>query len=137
MTDHIDEATRREMEKFNGVPISVPGDEEWRHFMREEDARRGREAEMQKTIRLECQEIADLLVRKNHDYGNSFAEPICIFSRLGAEEQLNVRIDDKLKRLANRETLTIAEDTEQDLIGYLILRRVLRRVSKSAHEKTK
>ena len=78
-------------------------------------------------ISKQCDNIKEMLIRKNKAYGNSFAEPINIFSRLTPEEQLNVRIDDKINRIAkgeNREE--VPEDTELDLIGYLILKRVLR-----------
>jgi len=48
-----------------------------------------------------------------------------IFSRAGPLEQLNVRIDDKLSRVA-RGHEHAGDDTELDLIGYLVLRRVAR-----------
>jgi hypothetical protein len=83
---------------------------------------------VQQLIKQECDSIAELLIRKNAAYGNSFAEPINIFSKCSADEQLNVRIDDKLNRLAKgKQTEQVPEDTELDLIGYLILRRVLRK----------
>lgn len=77
-------------------------------------------------ISKECESIKELLLRKNDAYGNSFMFPINIFSKAEAIEQLNVRIDDKLNRIAkgtNKDK--VQEDTEQDLIGYLILKRVL------------
>jgi hypothetical protein len=80
-------------------------------------------------IEQECREIADLLIAKNKAYGNSFAEPINIFSKATPEEQINVRIDDKLNRIAkgkNKED--VPEDTLLDLIGYCVLKRVLRRL---------
>ena len=79
-------------------------------------------------IKKECEEIADLLIMKNKAYGNSFAEPINIFSQTTASEQIDVRIDDKLNRIAKGYELgAVPEDTEKDLIGYLILKRVLRK----------
>jgi hypothetical protein len=48
-------------------------------------------------------------------------------------EQTNVRIDDKLKRIKNN-NLIIKEDTELDLIGYLILRRILLKEKKSCYK---
>lgn len=76
-------------------------------------------------------EIAEFLIEKNNLYGNSALSPICIFSQLTTEEQLNVRIDDKLNRIRNinqrRLQDSFKEDTELDLIGYLILKRVLKR----------
>jgi hypothetical protein len=75
----------------------------------------------------ECENIKALLIAKNKAYGNSFADPINIFCKLSAEDQINVRIDDKLNRIKKgQETDLVPEDTELDLIGYLILKRVLR-----------
>ena len=79
----------------------------------------------QKMIKKECDQIAALLITKNQSYGNSFAEPINIFSKQPPEEQLATRIDDKLNRLAKGSTFQ-NEDTILDLIGYLVLLRVLR-----------
>jgi hypothetical protein len=78
----------------------------------------------------ECDKIKELLLKKNREYGNSALEPINVFSGLTAEEQIDVRIDDKLKRLQTIKGMSdvhVHEDTEQDLIGYLVLKRVARR----------
>jgi len=84
----------------------------------------------QKLIYNECMEVADLLIRKNKTYGNSFANPANIFCKLPAEDQINVRIDDKLNRIAKGEDLgAVPEDTELDLVGYLVLKRVLRKLA--------
>lgn len=72
-----------------------------------------------------CLEVRDLLLRKNTAYGNSALEPARIFSRADPIEQLLVRIDDKLTRLQRGQNDD--EDTELDLIGYLVLLRVARR----------
>jgi len=91
---------------------------------------------IQQLIAEECDGIKQLLLRKNREYNSSFSSPLKIFSRFSAEEQVNVRIDDKLKRIANwRTEKTIPEDTEQDLIGYLILKRVLRRLDNIENER--
>jgi len=85
---------------------------------------------VQKMIVEECDMVKNLLLAKNKEYGNSALEPINVFSSLSAEEQIDVRIDDKLKRIQNIKNMpevAIHEDTEQDLIGYLILMRVARR----------
>jgi hypothetical protein len=75
----------------------------------------------------ECENIKALLIAKNKAYGNSFADPINIFSNATPEEQINVRIDDKLNRIKKgQDKEAVPEDTELDLIGYLILKRVLR-----------
>ena len=74
-----------------------------------------------------CDEVKALLIAKNRAYGDSAINPVRIFSRADAAEQINVRIDDKLSRIARgTETDKVAEDTELDLIGYLILKRVQR-----------
>lgn len=72
-----------------------------------------------------CVEVANFLVEKNRAYGSSFTEPVGIFSKADPFEQLNVRIDDKLNRIA-RGSEYQGDDTELDLLGYLILKRVLR-----------
>lgn len=83
----------------------------------------------QQLIAEECDAVKALLLQKNADYGSSFAQPIGIFAKgLTAEQQVGVRIDDKLQRILTGRN-TISEDTEQDPIGYLVLRRVLRRLA--------
>jgi ribosome assembly protein YihI (activator of Der GTPase) len=86
--------------------------------------------EVQTLIAQECDAVKELLLRKNREYGNSALEPIGIFSGLAAEDQIDVRIDDKLKRIQTireLDDLQVHEDTEKDLVGYLILKRVARR----------
>lgn len=79
-------------------------------------------------IEYECDKIKSLLITKNRAYGNSFSKPLNIFSKLSAEEGIDLRIDDKLNRIVNgKEKDKVPEDTELDLLGYLILKRVLRR----------
>ncbi len=75
----------------------------------------------------ECDAIKQLLLEKNAKYGNSAFAPARIFSKASPEEQLLVRIDDKLSRLRTLGTGVADEDTVQDLIGYLILLRVARK----------
>lgn len=82
-------------------------------------------AEAQKLIAEECDEVKELLLEKNRSYGNSALEPVRVFSRASTVEQLLVRIDDKLSRLARGSAA--GEDVELDLIGYLVLLRVARR----------
>ena len=74
----------------------------------------------------ECDAIKKLLLEKNAKYGNSALEPIRVFSKADPQEQLRVRIDDKLSRILTSDP----EDTEDavtDLIGYLILYKVAQR----------
>lgn len=72
-----------------------------------------------------CDEIKALLLEKNESYGDSALSPIGVFSELGPEAAIDVRIDDKLRRIKSGSEYK-QEDTELDLIGYLILKRVLR-----------
>ena len=68
-------------------------------------------------------EIEDLLVEKNEAYGDAALNPVKVFSDLDVDERLNVRIDDKLQRLASGREFG-QEDTVKDLMGYLVLKRV-------------
>lgn len=89
--------------------------------------------ETQQAICDECDAIKAHLLKKNQAYGNSFADPIQIFSKSSPMEQLNVRLDDKLKRLKNKDGKAkrrVKEDTVLDFIGYLILKRVLNRIER-------
>lgn len=74
----------------------------------------------------ECTALKELLLRKNRAYGNSALDPIRLFSKASPTEQIRVRLDDKLSRLARGQDA--GEDVEQDLMGYLILLRVSRRM---------
>ena len=77
---------------------------------------------MKELIKQVCAEVCDMLLDKNESYGNSAAEPLRIFSQASTLEQINVRIDDKLSRIMRGHEYNM-EDTELDLIGYLILKR--------------
>lgn len=72
-------------------------------------------------IRAKCDEVCDLLLRKNIAYGNAALDPVRVFSDLSAEDGLKVRIDDKLSRIRNSGLNDLTEDTLLDIIGYLIL----------------
>ena len=76
-------------------------------------------------IEIECENIKQMLLQKNKAYGNSFVDPVRIFSKSTPEEGLLIRIDDKLSRIARGDDA--GEDTILDLVGYLILLRVLHR----------
>lgn len=76
-------------------------------------------------IEHECDRVRDMLIAKNITYGDSATNPVRIFSRCSAEEQLLVRIDDKLSRI-QRGYEYGDDDSILDLIGYLILLRVVR-----------
>ena len=75
-----------------------------------------------------CDQIKQLLLDKTADYGSSFSDPLKVFSSVDAEERVRSRIDDKLKRLQQiqeKREMNFQEDTLDDLIGYLILLKVL------------
>lgn len=72
-----------------------------------------------------CDDVAAMLIEKNRAYGNSALDPVRVFSRASVVEQLLVRIDDKLSRLARGSAA--GEDVERDLMGYLVLLRVARK----------
>ena len=76
-------------------------------------------------------EITEMLIAKNQKYGNSAIEPIGIFSDLDPEEGLKVRIDDKLKRIKNCSLDNDDEDVINDLIGYLVLLKILHKKDQS------
>lgn len=76
-------------------------------------------------ITAECDAIKALLLEKNRAYGSSAFSPINVFSKLDALAAIDVRIDDKLARL--KQAKDFKEDTELDLMGYLVLRRICRR----------
>jgi hypothetical protein len=83
-----------------------------------------------------CDDICKMLIEKNAKYGNSALEPVRVFSKADNQEQLLVRIDDKLSRIARGAGMDgVDEDTLNDLIGYLILLKIakndLRRETKS------
>ena len=80
----------------------------------------------QALIASECDSLCELLLEKNARYGNSALEPTRLFSSADPIEQIKVRIDDKLSRLRHLQP-DDREDTELDLLGYLILLRVARR----------
>lgn len=84
--------------------------------------------ETQSIIADECDAIKQLLLDKNRKYGNSAITPKRIFSKADAIQQIYVRIDDKLNRIQNS-TIDEDEDVVLDLIGYLILLRVCRRIN--------
>ena len=71
----------------------------------------------------EIARIGLLLLEKNAAYGDSAFEPLAIFGMRDPALGLRVRIDDKLKRISMGGDDT--EDTVADLIGYLVLLRIV------------
>jgi len=83
------------------------------------------DAPLETEIRATCAMLADFLVEKNRAYGNSAAEPIGVFAkRLDTLAQIDVRLDDKINRLAKGSEYP-GDDTVKDLAGYLILRMIV------------
>ncbi|MFA6926950.1 MAG: hypothetical protein WCQ69_08140 [Bacteroidales bacterium] len=72
-----------------------------------------------------CNELEQVLLEKNKAYGNSVANPVRIFSKADPIEQINVRLDDKLSRLMRGHEYP-GDDTEFDLMGYLVLKRAIK-----------
>lgn len=71
-----------------------------------------------------CDDIKDMLVAKNKAYGDSAIDPVRIFSKSDSLEQIRVRIDDKLNRIVRGREYG-NEDVITDLIGYLVLYKVI------------
>ena len=81
--------------------------------------------ESQIQISVACDEIKELLLKKNSAYGDSALNPVRVFSKASAKEQILVRIDDKLSRIQRGAGLLASdEDVIQDLIGYLVLLKI-------------
>lgn len=74
-----------------------------------------------------CEELKEMLLDKNRKYGDSALNPKRIFSKADPIEQINVRIDDKLSRIKSGQ-IDEDEDVESDLLGYLILKNVAKKI---------
>ena len=81
----------------------------------------------------QVKEIGKFLIEKNRKYGNSAIQPTRIFSKASDEEQIMVRLDDKLSRLQSGQC-DDDEDVILDIIGYLILLRTMRALKTSIKE---
>ena len=86
--------------------------------------------EVQERIANKCDELKELLLEKNRKYGNSALEPKRCFSKASAQEQILIRMDDKLSLIQNRQN-DEDEDVFMDLAGYLILYLVARDAGKN------
>lgn len=76
--------------------------------------------ETEDQIDLVVGEIRDMLIAKNRAYGDSALDPVRVFSKHNAIEQIYVRIDDKLSRIQRGHEYP-GDDTILDLVGYLVL----------------
>ena len=77
----------------------------------------------QDKIAQQCDAIKEMLLAKNRKYGDIALNPVRVFSKADAAEQIKVRLDDKLSRLRSSQS-DEDEDVIADLIGYLILLRI-------------
>ena len=80
-----------------------------------------------------CDDIKELLLEKNRKYGDSALNPVRVFSHSDNQEQIRVRIDDKLSRLRNQQH-DEDEDVVNDLIGYLVLLKVAQKQQRRADD---
>jgi len=72
-------------------------------------------------IEIKCRELKELLLRKNDAYGDAALQPLGVFSSCKSSEGIKIRLDDKLKRIANAGLVKDTEDTLIDIAGYIIL----------------
>lgn len=81
--------------------------------------------ETQKQIQQVTENFSEFLIEKNKRYGNSALSPIDVFGNhidsdnASALNNMFVRLDDKLSRIKNSETLR--KNDIADLVGYLLL----------------
>lgn len=76
---------------------------------------------VRKAIVEEGMSVISLLLEKNAAYGNSALDPVRIFAKSGTpEDQLYVRVDDKLSRIMRGQAYPGDNDL-LDLVGYLVL----------------
>lgn len=66
-------------------------------------------------------EVREMLLEKNKNYGDSATNPANIFADGKASQNICCRIDDKLMRIKNSGINEHTTDTIKDLCGYLIL----------------
>lgn len=78
-------------------------------------------------VHLVLADIEQMLLQKNAAYGDSALSPVRIFSNADVVEQIKVRIDDKLSRIARGRAQIENEDVLLDLVGYLVLLLAARR----------
>lgn len=82
----------------------------------------------EQSIRSACEALAELLIKKNHDYGGSVEEQYIDYG----DTSLLIRCEDKLRRLKNLQKTEskVKEEskaeTYTDLAGYAILASILK-----------
>ena len=97
----------------------VKQSEKWKNMTNKETKMTG---STQQEIEKVLDDIRVLLLAKNEQYGDSALSPNRIFSKASTDEQIKVRIDDKLNRLMlGNDSMESDDDIIKDLIGYLVL----------------
>lgn len=76
-------------------------------------------SEFETALDAQLARIRAMLLAKNAAYGDSVSKPLRVFSTASNTEQIRVRIDDKLSRLARGSAA--GEDVVLDLVGYLLI----------------
>ena len=98
----------------------VKKSEKWKNMENKETRKMA--GSTQNQIEAGMEEVKVMLLAKNEQYGDSALSPTRIFSKASADEQIKVRIDDKLSRLMlGNDSMESDEDVIKDLIGYLVL----------------
>lgn len=78
-----------------------------------------------------CQEMIIFLQGKNVSYDGSFVKDVVYGgTTIPAIQTINVRITDKIRRLQSGGSY-VGDNDEEDLLGYLILKKVLKRLQAS------
>lgn len=72
-----------------------------------------------------CSDLKEMLLAKNKAYGDSATDPLRMFGKSTPLEGLCTRIDDKLNRIYKGSEYP-GDDTVNDLIGYLILYKIVK-----------
>lgn len=92
----------------------------------------------QNKIKNLCDKISEILIYKNKMYGNSILEPKQIFYKGGYVDNILMRLDDKIGRIANTTGGNpIRVNDIVDIIGYLVLLLIAKNVGYSDLEKLK
>lgn len=82
--------------------------------------------DFEREVREVVEDIVTMLLEKNRKYGDSALNPKRVFSKSSPLEQIKVRLDDKLSRIANQQN-DEDEDVVFDTIGYLIIHEIARK----------
>ena len=74
-----------------------------------------------------CMDLAVFLIEKNRRYGNSAIKPIRVLSKANEQEQIFIRMDDKLSRLMSMDaSIDDKYEALKDFVGYWVLLEVQR-----------